>query len=120
MSYGVHIKRSEAQDAHGITLEEWLTYVRSDQEVCLVGEANYKSSQGNTVQWEAPGMTEWIHPQTGRKTWFDDRTAIGVSVGNLSREKLVKMFKVANALGGVVQSDEGEYCDVSGNPIRSK
>src|SRR5215510_16394172 len=62
MSYGVHIKRSEAQDVHGITLEEWLTYVRSDQEVCLVGEANYKSSQGNTVQWEAPGMTEVDSP----------------------------------------------------------
>jgi hypothetical protein len=68
MSYGVHIKRSEAQDAHGITLEEWLTYVRSDQEMCLVGEANFKNSQGNTVQWDAAGHHRVDSPSTGRKT----------------------------------------------------
>lgn len=120
MSYGVHIKRSEGQDADGITLLEWLAYVRSDQEMRLIGEANFKSSKGNTVQWDAPGMTEWIDPQTGRRTWFDHSIARGVSVGNPSREVVVKMFKVAKALGGVVQGDEGEYYDASGNPIRSK
>ena len=45
MSYGVHIKRSEAQGTHGITLEEWLAYVRSDKEMRLVGEANFTSSR---------------------------------------------------------------------------
>jgi len=33
MSYGVHIERFDAQDSHGITLEEWLAYVTSDQEM---------------------------------------------------------------------------------------
>jgi hypothetical protein len=64
-------------------------------------------------------MTEWIHPQTGRKTWFDHSIARGVFVGNPSREALVKTFKVAKALGGVVQGDEGEHYDASGNPTRS-
>ena len=121
MPYCVHIKRSEAQDCHGITLEEWLAYVRSDQEMHHLGEAVMKSSRGVTVQYDAPGMTEWIDPQTGRRSLFDHRsiTPGRVSVGNPSREALVKMFKVAKVLEAVVQGDGGEYYDASGNRIRS-
>src|ERR1700747_3298624 len=117
MSYGVHITRSEAQDSHGgITLEEWLAYVRSDQEMHHIGEAVFKKSKGDTVRYDAPGMTESIDPQTGHKTLFDHRKINGVvSVGNPSREALIKMFKVAEALRGVVQGDEGELYDASGN-----
>jgi hypothetical protein len=121
MSYGVHIERFDAQGSHGITLEEWLAYVRSDQEMHHIGEAVIKTSKGDTVRYDAPGMTEWIDPQTGHRSLFDHRKIKGtVSVGNPSREVLVKMFKVAKALGAVVQGDQGEYYDASGNPIRSK
>jgi hypothetical protein len=117
MSYGVRIKRSEAQYLYGITLEEWLAYVRSDQEMHHLGEAVIKTSKGDTVSYVAPVMTEWIDPQTGHRTLFDHRKIDGtVSVGNPSREALVKMFKVAEALRGVVQGDEGECYDASGNP----
>src|SRR5215475_9099986 len=121
MPYCVHINRSEAQDSHGITLEEWLAYVRSDQEMHHLGEAVMKSSRGVTVQYDAPGMTAWFDPQTGHRTLFDHRTIDGrVSVGNPSPQALVKMFKIAEALRGLVQGDEGECYDASGNPIRSK
>ena len=120
MSYGVHIKRSEAHNSHGITLEEWLAYVTSDQEMHHLGEAVIKTSKGDTVRYDAPGMTEWIDPQTGHKALFDHNKRGGkVSVGNPSRETLAKMFKVAKALEGVVQGDEGECYDASGNPIRA-
>ena len=117
MSYGVRIKRSEPQYPHGITLEEWLAYVRSDHEMQHLGEAVIKTSKGDTVRYDAPGMTEWVDPQTGRMTLFDHRKIDGtVSVGNPSREALIKMFKIAEALRGVVQGDEGECYDASGNP----
>ena len=31
----------------------------------------------------------------------------------------ILLFEVAEAAGGVVQGDKGEYYDASGNPIRS-
>ena len=109
MSYGVRIKRQEPGHSDGITLEEWLAYVRSDPEMHLLGEAVMKSSKSNIVRYDAPGMTEWIDPQTGHKTLFDHRKIDGtVSAGNPSQEALMKMFKVAEALRGVVQGDGGE------------
>ena len=117
MSYGIHIKRFETQYPHGITLEEWLAYVRSDQEMHHLGEAVMKTSKGDTVRYDAPGMTEWTDPLTGHKTLFDHRKIDGtVCVGNPSREALIKMCKVAEALRGVVQGDDGECYDASGNP----
>jgi len=120
MPYCVHIMRSEAQDSHGITLEEWLAYVISDQEMHHLGEAVMKSSRGVTVRYDAPGMTAWIDPETGHRTLFDHRGIDGtLSVGFPSRQALVKMFKVAKALEAVIQGDGGEYYDASGNRIRS-
>src|SRR5215469_11931595 len=115
MSYGVHIKRLKVQGSNGITLEEWLAYVRLDREMRHIGEAVIQSPKGETIRYEAPGLTEWIDPQTGHKILFDYRGE-RVSVGRPSREALVKMFKVAEALQGVVQGDAGEYYDASGNP----
>ncbi len=67
---------------------------------------------------DPPGMTAWIDPKTGPKTLFDHQNIGGkVSAGNSAREALVKMFKVAEALQGVVQGDEGEYYNASGNPV---
>jgi|SRR5579859_1206077 len=117
MSYSVHIKRAKAQDNGGISLEEWLQYVRSDGELRHLGEAIAKTSKGDTVRYDAPGMTEWIDPQTGYKVLFDHSNRGGkVSVANPSRAALIKMFKVAQALSGIVQGDEGECYDALGNP----
>lgn len=117
MSYGVHIKRPKAQDSHGITLEEWLAYVRSDPEMHHVGEAVTKTSKGDTVRYDAPGMAHWIDSQTGQNALFNHHKCGGkVSVGNPSCETLAKMFKVAKALQGVVQGDNGERYDASGDP----
>ena len=117
MSYGVRIQRPKAGHPDGIALEEWLAYVKSDPEMHHLGEAVIKTSKGDTVRYNAPGMTEWIDPQTGHVTLFDHRKVDGtVSVGNPSREALVKMFKIAEALRGFVGGDEGECYDASGNP----
>ena len=95
-----------------------LAYVKLDGEMRHIGEAVIKTPKGDTIRHDAPGMTEWIDPQTGHKTLFDHCKVGGkVSVGNPSSEALVKMFKVAEALRGVVQGDEGEYYDASGNPV---
>jgi hypothetical protein len=44
MSYGAHIKRVRTQTSQGITLEEWIAYVRSDKEMRHLGEAVIKRS----------------------------------------------------------------------------
>lgn len=120
MPYTVHIKRSKdsvCRDAHHISLEEWLVYVSSDDEMRLLGEALIKTPKGDTIRYDAPGLTEWTDRQTGRKALFDHHRVGGkVSVANPSRETLVKMFTVAKVFGGVVQGDGGEYYDASGNP----
>jgi len=109
MSYGVHIKRPEGQGSNGITLEEWLAYARLDTEMRHLGESVIETPKGETIRYDAPGLTEWTDPQTGHKTLFDHHKIGGeVTVGNPSREALVKMFSVAEALRGVVQGDEGE------------
>ena len=56
-------------------------------------------------------MTEWIDPQTGHVTLFDHRKIDGtVSIGNPSREALLKMFKIAEALrAGLHQAGWGFY-----------
>jgi hypothetical protein len=49
MSYTVHIKRAKdsvRRDADHISLEEWLVYVRSDDEMRLIGEALIKTPKG--------------------------------------------------------------------------
>jgi len=122
MSYTVHIKRARdgvRSDSAHISLEEWLVYVRSDGEMRLIGEAVIKTPKGETIRYNAPGLTEWTDRQTGRKALFDHHRVGGkVSVGNPSRETLVKMFTVARVLGGVVQGDDGEYYDAWGNPAK--
>jgi hypothetical protein len=110
MSYGVRIKRLKVQGPNRIMLEEWLAYVRLDREMRHIGEAVNSEPEGrdNPLR-SASGLTEWIDPQTGHKTLFDHQKISGtVSVGNPSREALIKTFKVAEALQGVVQGDEGE------------
>jgi len=119
LAYGVHIIRVDQGhgEPHPITLEEWLAYVSSDEEMRLKGEASLTSPSGDAIKWDAPGLTEWVDPHTRNRAWFDhSRTGI-VSVGNPSQETLVKMFKVAKALGAIVQGDEGEGYDASGQPL---
>jgi hypothetical protein len=120
MSYTVHIKPAKdsvRRDADHISLEEWLVYVRSDDEMRLIGGALIKTPKGDTVRYDGPGLTEWTDRQTGRKALFDYHRVGGkVSVANPSRETLVKMFTVAKAFGGLVQGDGGECYDASGNP----
>jgi len=122
MSYGVHIVRVERganEELHPITLDEWLAYVRSDDEMHFKGEASLQGPKGEAIKWDAPGMTEWADPDTGSKAWFDHNKTTGrVSVGNPSHETLVKMFKVAKALGATVRGDEGETYDGLGMPTR--
>jgi len=112
MSYGVHIERSNGDDK--LSLEEWLNYVSSDSEMNLIGKAVATSPKGDIVQYEAPGMTQWTDPRTGEKALFDCRRN-RISVGNPSRETIIKMFSVAKALRAVVTGDEGERYDAEGN-----
>lgn len=84
-----------------------------------LGEAVIRTSKGDTARCGVPGLAEWVDPQTGHKTQFDHNDRRGkVSVANPSRAAIVKMFKVAQALRGVFQGDEGEHYDASGNPAR--
>jgi hypothetical protein len=61
MGYALHIIRVDQRshvESNAITLDEWLAYVTSDVEMRLEGKAVIASPKGETITWNAPGLTE--------------------------------------------------------------
>lgn len=113
--YIIRVDQAPHAESNAITLEEWLGYVSSDVEMRLEGKAVITSPKGETIRWDAPGLTEWVDPRTGsRGAWFDYSRG-RVSVSNPSQETRIKMCQIAEALGAIVRGDEGEHYDSSGN-----
>jgi hypothetical protein len=119
MSYGVHIIRVDrAVEPRTISLEEWLAYVNSDGEMSLKGYAHISSPKGEIIEWDAPGLSEWTDPLTGKKVYFVFTRSGRISVSSPSQATLVKMFKVAGSLGAIVRGDANEHYDASGEPTQ--
>lgn len=119
MGYEVHITRKENWLDDGgpeITLEDWLDYVASDDEMRSDGYAKAETPEG-TLRIDDPGIAVWTawskHEVDGGMAWFmhfENR----VSVKNPDKEMLKKMHRIASATGAIVQGDEGEAYDAEG------
>lgn len=119
MAYSVHIIRVSQEGGKGeslpITLDEWLASLSQILEMRFKGEAIFTAPKGETIKWNAPGLTQWVASDSRSAAWFDHVGTGRVSVGNPSQETLVKMFEIAKALGAIVRGDDGERYDASGN-----
>lgn len=118
----IHITRKRNwRDDPGpaITLDDWLNYIASDPEMRVDGFSAMDAPDGKTVRIQRPGLAVWLgysrHGENGNTvcfTHFRDR----ISVKNPDKETIVKMHRVAQALGGRVQGDDDKIYDAQGNP----
>ena len=123
MAYEVHITRRQNwfdKNGPAITLEEWRRYAASDPELRLDAVPVPVTPQG-TVLMESPGSAMWTaYSQKGPRdaVWlrhFCDH----VTARNPDAEVIGKMHRIAAALGGKVQGNEGEIYGPDGTSSRN-
>jgi hypothetical protein len=114
VGYDVHITRAAEwtdADADPITLEEWIAYVRSDEEMRLDGFAEASTTGGDVIRVESPGLAVWTAwtsvPDDDGLAWFDHRGG-RIVVKSPDESILMKMCAIADRLGAHVQGDDGE------------
>jgi hypothetical protein len=124
VGYDVHITRKlRWSDLGGaeISLADWIAVVESDPEMRLDGYAETRVGNG-VLRLDRGGLAVWIaysgHEKAGNMAWFDFRQG-NVVVKNPDPEILTKMWSLAQRLVAMVQGDEGELYDASGNVIQS-
>ena len=122
MGYDVHITRKPRwSDLTGpeISLAEWTAVVESDPEMRLDGYAETRVPDG-VLRIEREGLSVWMahsrHNKPGKMVWFSFFEG-NIAVKNPDPEILKKMWSLAQRLDALVQGDEGELYDASGNPI---
>jgi hypothetical protein len=122
MAYEVYITRKQNwfdQDGPAITLEEWRRYAASDPEMKLDIVPEPATPQG-TVRMESPGAAlwaAWSKASPRNQQWFRhfrDR----ITVKDPDAEVIAKMYRVAAALGGKVQGNDGEIYNAEGSAPR--
>jgi hypothetical protein len=122
MAYEVHITRKQNwfdKEGPAITLEEWRKYAASDAEMRLDVVPEPATPQG-TVRMESPGAALWAaYSKQGPRDaqWFRhfrDR----VTVKDPDAEVIGKMCRIAAALGGKVQGNDGEVYAADGSSNR--
>jgi hypothetical protein len=115
MGYSLHITRREHwtdEDAsRAISLQDWKSYVDSDDEMEMETTATATTDEGDTVEFQSEGLAIWRkyskHGINGNKAWFlfDNGE---IEVKNPDTEIRNKMISIAFALNGKVQGDDGE------------
>lgn len=121
MGYNFHITRKNRwsdRDGLEISLEEWLSAVKSDPEMRLDGGAEATNPKtGEVLRYENEGLAIWTAysgARGGSGPWFDYRRG-NIVVKNPDQVTLKKMWAVAQHLFAKVQGDEGETYDPTGN-----
>ena len=122
MGYDVHITRAEdwtESKARPITLDEWLSYIRSDRELRLDDTAELTTDEGH-FRGETLGSAIWtawsqhgVDNQMGSMNYADGRIVVKYP----DAEFLRKMHVIATYFGANVQGDDGERYDAQGNRI---
>ncbi len=113
MGYDLHITRADdwcESEENAITLDEWLSYVATDQELHLQTHAEVQTPTG-TLSCDNEGLAIWSGTQTGgadpENIWFDYRRG-RIVVTNPEEHVIAKMIRVADQLKAKVIGDEGE------------
>lgn len=122
MAYEVHITRKQNwfdKEGPAITLEEWRRYAAADPEMKLDTVPEPATPQG-TVRMESPGAALWAAwSKTGPRDqqWFRHFRDL-ITVKDPDAEVIAKMYRVAEALGGKVQGNDGEIYSADGTAPR--
>lgn len=119
MGYDLHITRRENWSDRGndISPEEWEAYVTQDPELCLDGFAETRTSAGELLRMESPGLTLWTPTSAdGDVRWFH-HTRGRIDVKNPDPALFAKIWIVAQHFGARVQGDEGELYGADGSII---
>lgn len=117
MGYDLHIVRRNDWDDYeensNISLEEWLAYVQSDNELELTNGYQIKIPGVENSFQNVPGFCNW----TGHSTKVtDDKPWFGFGHGMISTkypddETIKKMMTIADRFNARVQGDDGEFYD---------
>jgi hypothetical protein len=99
MGYDLHITRRKRWPDKGndISADEWLAYVRRDQELRLQPE-------------NGPYFAEWISASQLDGSWLDWSNG-EIYTKNPEAALIDKMVAIARQFGGTVQGDDGEIYD---------
>ncbi|GAB2665112.1 hypothetical protein GCM10027036_18330 [Flavihumibacter cheonanensis] len=119
MGYNLHIVRrndwDDFEEESNISLEEWLTYVRSDDELDLTNGYEVKIPGTENSFQNVPGFCNW----TGHTTkatdnipWFDYGNGM-ISTKYPDDETIKKMIAIAEKLNAKVQGDDDEFYDIN-------
>ena len=112
MGYELHITRKNRWSAEGSDIPDgdWRAYVASDPEMSMSGVAEAALPDGTVLRYDSALMAEWrVHPDGGI-VWFDFRRG-QIVVKNPDEQTIAKMRRIAAALHGRVQGDEGQFYD---------
>lgn len=113
MGYELHITRREHwadTENPDISLDEWIIYIHSDNELELTNGYNIKI--GTETQFQnRPGYCEWnAHPtekKTNARPWFSYWEG-NIDTKNPDNPTIRKMMQIAATLNAKVQGDDGE------------
>jgi hypothetical protein len=118
MGYELHIVRQtdydDGDENSNITLDEWIKYVESDEELNLTNGYSLQVPGSVDFGWQdRPGFCEWVaHPRADADTipWFDYGFG-SISTKYPDKHTIGKMIKIAQVLNAKVRGDDGEYWD---------
>lgn len=106
----------EVEDGR-ISLDEWIGYLDTDNELRNDGFAELTNPLGEHKRLENKGLSLWtVHPDN-LTVWFDYSDG-KIIVKNPDQEARIKMFKIAKYLGAVVQGQDGEFYGENGLMLR--
>jgi hypothetical protein len=123
VGYELHITRKQTwfDDGPEITLDEWISLVRSDVEMRLDGYAEAETRDTHEViRVEDPSLAVWKaytgHGHDGNMAWLYLSQG-NVVAKNPDQEIRRKMAGLARRLGARVQGDDGEFYDDDGEAV---
>ncbi|WP_172194243.1 hypothetical protein [Saccharibacillus qingshengii] len=107
MAYNLHIQRKD--EDHPITLEEWMNYIKQDNELEPTDHIEITLPNGMTMGISGEGMAVW------KTTVEDEEMQVTftfmegeISAGHSNEDQIEKMKKIASKLKAIVVGDEGE------------
>ncbi|HSY61400.1 MAG TPA: hypothetical protein VK796_05960, partial [Cytophaga sp.] len=113
MGYELHIVRKkdweDVEAESSITLEEWLEYVKTDEELIL---NSLLDSSVRAIQDGSPGFVIWqgYTGKTYEMVWFDYFRGM-ISTKYPDDITIAKMIQIATAMNARVQGDDWEFYD---------
>ncbi|MBO9566571.1 MAG: hypothetical protein J7621_27605 [Niastella sp.] len=116
MGYELHIVRrnnwDDLEEESSISLEEWLTYVQSDNELELTNGYLIRFPDVEPVFHNMPGFCYWtVYPkEVNHKPSFSFGHGM-ISIKYPDDDIIRKMIAIANKLKARVEGDEGEFYD---------